>query len=68
MTTYLVIKSAERGMVVNDQKTLLMCISAAVSFEARAVIYDSNGQPIRSAKSMKLLGYTLDSNAEWGHT
>ena len=54
-------EATERGMIVNDQKTVLMCVSAATSFQARAVLYERNDEEIRSSDKMKILGYTMNA-------
>ena len=50
-----------KGMKINEGKTGLMCVSAALGFEPRVKIA-LNGQEITGTKSMKILGMTLDSN------
>ena len=53
-------------MRVNDQKMALLCVSAAVSYEARAVLYGRNQELIRSQDTIKLLGYTVDVDGGCG--
>ena len=55
--------ATDRGMIVNKKKTGLMCTSAAVSFEPRAHLRDEDGSQISSQKSLKVLGFTFDSDA-----
>ena len=55
-------RANQKGMVVNDKKTTIMCVSAATSYEARARVTDRNGENISSNRSMKVLGCVLDSD------
>ena len=58
-------KNAEKkGLKVNEQKTGLMCISAARSFQASVTI-DYNGQEVKGQETMKVLGVTLDSDCSF---
>ena len=41
-------------------------VSAATSFQVRAVLYGNQGEEITSSSCMKLLGYTVDSNGGCG--
>ena len=52
----------KRGMVVNDQKTGLMCISASRSFDSRAVLKGGKGEEITGLDCLKFLGFTLDAD------
>ena len=55
-----IIKNAsEKGMVVNDSKTSLLCVTAATSFEAKAFLKMRDRTTIKSKQSMKLLGYIV---------
>ena len=54
-------KAEKKGLVVNEQKTGLMCVSAAQSFSAK-VSLDFNGQAVQGSESLKVLGVTVDSD------
>ena len=54
-------RAEEHGMVVNDAKTGLMCISTSINFESRAVTKGRNGEEIMSRGCLKFLGFQLDS-------
>ena len=41
-------EAARRGMMVNQDKTGLICFSAATSFDPRVVLYGANGSRIDS--------------------
>ena len=56
-----VAKATSRGMVVNNKKTNLLCISDAMSYKATAFILDADGERLSSTNGMKLLGFHLDS-------
>ena len=62
MLDHVVMRAADKGMLVNDAKTNLMCITAASSYSARAELMGRNGEKICDKKSMKTLGYILDSD------
>ena len=53
-------RAEERGMLVNEDKTGLICLSAAVTYKPRAVIYGKEGSTIESKDQLKLLGFTID--------
>ena len=61
MLEHLTRRASERGMVVNDAKTAVMCVSAAASFDPRVKLTERN-EPIKEARSMKFLGITLDQD------
>ena len=48
-------------MKVNNAKTKLLCISDALSFEARSFILDEQGERLESSEEMKLLGFHLST-------
>ena len=54
-------KAESRGMVVNSAKTKVLCISDAMSYKARSYLTDQDGQDIHSGKTMKVLGFHMDS-------
>ena len=54
-------RADERGMKINATKTSLMCVSAATSFEPRVKI-TLDGRDVHGAKSLKVLGVTIDSD------
>ena len=62
MFDHVVKRAEERGMRVNDRKTVVVCISAATSFQARAIVYGRQEEVITSQQSLKILGFTLDSD------
>ena len=49
------------GMVVNDSKTVLLCISDALNYRPKVFILDNNGERIDCVDKMKLLGFTFSS-------
>ena len=53
------IRAEERGMVVNDSKTAVMCVSEAILFEPRVSLEGRHGR-IEGVKQMKFLGVTFD--------
>ena len=54
-------KAESRGMVVNKQKTKILCISDAQFYQASCRILDSDGNTLRSGSTLKVLGFHLDS-------
>ena len=44
-------RAENRGMVVNDAKTGLICVSASLSFEAKTITTGRNGERIQSPDS-----------------
>ena len=54
-------RANESGMLVNNSKTSLMCVSAARSFEPRVGI-DRGGTRVEGSTSMKILGVILDND------
>ena len=61
MLNHVTASARERRMVVNSQKTGLLCISEANSYEAKVKIEAEDGTVIESADMMKVLGFTFDS-------
>ena len=52
------IRNAESiGMVVNTEKTNLLCVSDSLSYLAKAHIYSAEGHKIESGDGLKLLGF-----------
>ena len=51
--------AVEKGMVVNENKTQILCVSDALSYTPVAFITDSRGQEIESQEQMKILGFQL---------
>ena len=49
------------GMQVNDNKTVLICISYALNYKPSAFILDSNNNRIDSVEEMKVLVFTFSS-------
>jgi hypothetical protein len=57
-------RAAERGMKVNEKKTEIACVSSALGYTAKAHMEISNeGGTITSTQSLKILGFTIDSDA-----
>ena len=57
-----VVERAEgRGMVVNNAKTKIVCMSDANTYRARAFFNDNEGRRLSSGVGMKVLGFHLDS-------
>ena len=55
-------RNAERkGMVVNEKKTGLMCVSASRSYKAKISI-EFSGQRVRGESTLKILGVSLDQD------
>ena len=52
-------KAESRGMVVNNKKTKILCMSDAMSYEARAYILDAGSKKLESTDSCLL--YTSPS-------
>ena len=57
----IVSKATSRGMVVNEGKTRLLCVSDALNTKPVGFFLDSDGRRLESTSSMKILGYHLDS-------
>ena len=55
-------RARSRGMLVNEKKTGLVCVSAAKSFKAKASLM-CDGEKVESTKSTKLLGFVFDTDA-----
>ena len=55
-------KAITKGMVVNDAKTGLLCISASTSYRITASLNGRGGEIIKDRDSLKTLGYHLDSD------
>ena len=49
------------GMVVNNSKTVLLCISDALNYVPKAYIVGNDGERIDCVDKMKLLGFTFSS-------
>lgn len=58
-------EASGRGMKVNGEKTCLVCVTGATSFQAEAQIKDAEGNIIKSSNSAKFLGVTLDSDCSF---
>ena len=67
---HIVKRATESGMVVNAEKTMLVCVSDAPLYEPDAYFYDSDGLRIGSTDSFKALGMyfsnrlTMDKQVE----
>ena len=53
-------KASSRGMVVNNQKTKLLCMSDANTYRAAAYIYNAEGTRLDTTGNLKVLGFHLD--------
>lgn len=51
-----------RGMIVNNDKTKMLCISAARSYQPEPYLISSDGTRIDCVKSAKILGFHFDTN------
>ena len=57
-----VARAESRGMVVNNQKTKIVCVSDALSYEARSYLLHSSGEKLSSGGGgIKVLGFHMDS-------
>ena len=56
-----VAKAESRGMVVNNGKTKILCVSDAQSYKAESHIFDSDGGRLSSGGGVKILGFHMDS-------
>ena len=56
-----VAKAESRGMVVNREKTAILCMSDSQTYKAACKLQDSNGVVLHSGEKMKVLGFHLDS-------
>ena len=54
-------KATSWGMVVNSGKTKLLCVSDSQTYRAGAHIFDRDGNKLSSGKSIKILGFHMDS-------
>lgn len=54
-------KAESRGMVVNNKKTTVLCISGAINSKSQAFLLDADNNKIRSTDKMKVLGFHMDS-------
>ena len=48
-----------RGMLINEDKTRMLCISSARSYLPEAYFHSSDGTRIKSSASLKVLGFTF---------
>ena len=51
----------KRGMVVNADKTNLLCISDALTYKPVTYIHDNDGNTVNCGESLKVLGFTFSS-------
>ena len=54
-------RAESRGMVVNKNKTHILCVSDALNYAASAYIEDADGQKITSGTALKVLGFHMDT-------
>ena len=64
MLEHIIKRAEERGMVVNDDKTGVMCVSGATSFEAGVKLRARNGE-VAGSSTMKCLGVTIDNDCSF---
>ena len=57
-------RAKNQGLKVNTQKTTVLAISNAVSYEARAHLYDEQGARIDSTSSLKALGFIFNTEGD----
>ena len=57
-----VARAESRGMVVNKKKMKILCVSDAQTYSAASHFYDANGTKLQTGKSMKILGFHVDSS------
>ena len=62
MLNHITRNAEDRGMKVNDSKTKVLCISAATSFKAEAVLSGRAGEKIEGQSTLKVLGFWFDSD------
>ena len=60
MFRHISLNAQNQGLRVNPQKTALMAVSGAVSYEARAHIYDQSNVRIDSTDTLKTLGFVFN--------
>ena len=57
-----VVRRAEsRGMVVNNKKTKILCVSDAQTYKARSFLLDADSNRLESGETLKVLGFHMDS-------
>ena len=54
-------KAESRGMLVNNKKTKILCVSDALNYLPQAHIIDSDGNRLESSDKMKILGFHMNS-------
>ena len=54
-----VVKAERKGMVVNADKTNILCISDALNYTPKTFIVDADGNEIHSRPAMKILGFNF---------
>ena len=54
-------RAIEKGMVVNTDKTKLLCISDALNYTPLVYFFDAAGNRIESGKELKVLGFTFSN-------
>ena len=59
---HIVRSATSKGMVVNEKKTGLMCISAATSFDPRMHLKGGDGAQIDGVDRLKVLGFFIDKD------
>ena len=57
--------ASEKGMMLNSEKTVLLCFSAATSYKPKTFINVEN-DIILSSKKCRLLGFISMSHPGWG--
>ena len=52
----------DRGMIINNGKTKMLCISAARSYQSEPYLVSSDGTRIDCVQAAKILGFHFDTN------
>ena len=55
MLHHVAARAATKGLIVNDKKTGLLCVSASTSFTAKAVLKGRDGLDIEDSGKLKIL-------------
>ena len=52
-------RAGQRGMMVNSKKIKVLCISDAMSYQAKSFFLDADGEKITAGNPMKILGFSF---------
>ena len=64
MFKHIAVNARKQGLLVNAEKTAVLPISGAVSYDARAHIYGENNERIDSGSTLKTLGFIFNKQAD----